>query len=104
MGMLFCVRRPMLSIVCIFLINNMFEITLDVFNAFSIAVLMGSVVAVIFNYFGILIEYSADTIFYCFAFEAESGTRQVRLKELYDVVDKQIALEANASNEPDSQA
>merc|ERR1712051_295233 len=77
----------------IFTINNMFEITIDVINAFSIAVLMGSIVAVIFNYFGILVEYSADTIFYCFALEAESGARQVRLKELYDMVEEQKAVE-----------
>merc|ERR1712113_797129 len=97
--MLLFVRRPLPSIVLIFFLHNMFEINVEVINTFSIAVLMGSIVAVIFNYFGILVEYAADTIFYCFALEAESGARQVRLKELYDVVQKQIADETNAGNE-----
>mmetsp|Transcript_69621 Transcript_69621/g.196354 ORF Transcript_69621/g.196354 Transcript_69621/m.196354 type:complete len:583 (+) Transcript_69621:75-1823(+) len=107
--MFFFVRHPMVSIVGIFFINNMFEITDDTVNSFSIAVLMGSMVAVIFSYFGILIECAADTIFYCFVLEDESGARQVRLKEVYDVVDAQMAIEnkaaeANATNELEPQA
>jgi len=102
--MLLFVRRPLPSIVLIFFLHNMFEINWEVINAFSIAVLMGSIVAVIFNYFGILVEYAADTIFYCFALEAESGARQVRLKELYNMVEEQKALEDNQINNEASKA
>merc|ERR1712050_315611 len=96
--MLLFVRRPLPSIVLIFFLHNMFEINVEVINTFSIAVLMGSIVAVIFNYFGILVEYAADTIFYCFALEAESGARQVRLKDLYNMVEEQKAAEDNDNN------
>jgi len=96
--MILFIRRPVPSIVFYFFIHNMFEITIDFVNAFSIAVIMGSVVAVIFDYFGILVEYAADTIFYCFALEAESGARQVRLKDLYNTVEEQKAAEDNDNN------
>lgn len=96
--MMILVRRPLPSIVIIFFVHNAFEIQVGLINAFSIAVLTGCIVAVIFSYFGILVEYAADTIFYCFALEAESGARQVRLKELYDIVEEQKAVEDNENN------
>merc|ERR1719323_2536436 len=91
--MLFLVRRPLLTIVLIFQLHSAFEIVEDHLNAFSVAALSASTVAVVFNYFASIVEYSTDTIFYCYALEAEGEARQVRLKPLYDVMEKQVEVE-----------
>mmetsp|Transcript_88151 Transcript_88151/g.257678 ORF Transcript_88151/g.257678 Transcript_88151/m.257678 type:complete len:583 (+) Transcript_88151:112-1860(+) len=97
--MLYCVRRPLPTIVLMFLFQADGSCTSDWVNSFSIAVLVAALASVIFQYCGCILEYSTDTVFYCFALEAESGKRQARMVKFYDVMQK-----ATAGEEPQNLA
>jgi len=96
--MLFFARRPLLTIVAVCVIQGNFAITTDWLNIFSIAIFMAAVVAVIFQAFAKIIEYSTDAISYCYALEAEGGKRQVRMTSLYDLMAMQAMQRAPGAN------
>jgi len=91
--MLWCVRNPVVTIVLAFLVSS-FEFGSGWWSCFLIAVVLASLVAVIFNYFASVLEYATDVAFFCTALDAESGQRRtLRLEKLRDIVDDRVSEE-----------
>lgn len=67
------------------------------FNSFCMAIYLACISTLVFEYFALVVTYSTDVIFYCFALEAEMGKRQDRMSDLYSLLQKQRSLELGGS-------
>lgn len=97
LAMLYAVRNPLLSMFLIVFTGSGYWQN-NWFSSFSVALLCACMGAVVFRYFGSIMEYSTDTVFYCLALETESGKRQVRLKPLYDTMRQQALADSVAAD------
>merc|ERR1712217_368034 len=91
--MLVFVRNPIFTMVGLTVMYDYHDFTDTKVNACAISVFSAAVTALVFRLFGRVIVYSADTIFYCFALEAEGGEHQARMVKLYDMLETQKRAE-----------
>lgn len=91
-GVMFAfVSKPIFSLVLVAFFGSM--IKLDILVGFLGGIFIGSISCILFRYFSAVVLASSDVIFYCFALEADAGSRQEeRFPEIYKMIDAQVVV------------
>jgi hypothetical protein len=85
------VSRPIVSLVLVAFFGSL--IKSDMLVGFLGGIFIGSICCILFRYFSAVVLASSDVIFWCFALEADAGTRQEeRFPEIYKMIDAQVVV------------
>lgn len=92
------ISHPLLSLVVITLFAD-YAPPEPGMSAILGGIFIGSISNIVFTLFSVVMSSATDTIFYCFALEEDSGTKQDKHEEIYDFMKKDMLADDEASTE-----